>query len=156
MNLIFVVLRGLALHRVAILLVVAASVVAISGCAVNRATATIDPTADLSRVKTVHVVKSPEDDHQIDVLISDGLRSRGYTVTVGAEKRPDVDANVIYVDKWWWDITPYMLALTITIRDPADDYPLANGRSLHTSLTRLSPNEMVDEVLTNILKGVKK
>jgi len=59
---------------------------------------------------------------------------------------------VTYVDKWMWDITMYLLELTITIRDPQTDYPLANGNSYHTSLTRKSPPEMVDEVLGNIFK----
>jgi hypothetical protein len=49
----------------------------------------------------------------------------------------------------------YMLELTVVMRDPATDFPLATGNSLHTSLTRKSPKEMVEEVTTNIYKGVK-
>jgi hypothetical protein len=48
-----------------------------------------------------------------------------------------------------------MLELTVVVRDPKTDFPLATGNSLHTSLTRKSPKEMVDEVTTNIFKGVK-
>jgi hypothetical protein len=66
-----------------------------------------------------------------------------------------VDALVTYKDKWMWDITMYMLELTITIRDPQNDYPLATGNSFHTSLTRKSPTEMVDEVVENIFKQGK-
>jgi hypothetical protein len=127
-----------------------------AGCAVNRATATVDPSANLGGLKTMHVTKAPKDDHQIDVLIADKLRSRGYNVTTGTEKPSSVDAIVTYVDKWMWDITMYMLELTITIRDPKNDYPLASGNSFHTSLTRKAPNEMVDEVLGNIFKEAKK
>jgi hypothetical protein len=50
-----------------------------------------------------------------------------------------------------WDITIYLLELTVTFREPANLQPLAVGNSYHTSLTRKSPDEMVDEVLTNIL-----
>ena len=61
-----------------------------------------------------------------------------------------------YVDKWMWDITMYLLELTVTIRDPQSDFPLATGNSLHTSLTRLSPPDMVKEVLDNIYKESEK
>jgi hypothetical protein len=54
-----------------------------------------------------------------------------------------------------WDITMYMLELTITIRDPKTDFPIATGNSFHTSLTRLSPKDMVNEVIENIYKGTK-
>lgn len=126
-----------------------------SGCAVNRATATVeDPTA-LGKLKTMHVSKLPADGRGIEVLIADKLRSRGYTVTSGTEKPAKVDALVTYKDKWMWDITMYMLELTITIRDPENDFPFATGNSFHTSLTRKSPTEMVDEVVENIFKQGK-
>jgi hypothetical protein len=67
-----------------------------------------------------------------------------------------VDAIVTYVDKWFWDITMYMLELTITLRDPKTDFPLATGNSYHTSMTRKSPEGMVDEVLTNIFFSAQK
>jgi hypothetical protein len=49
----------------------------------------------------------------------------------------------------------YVLELTITVRDPKTDYPLASGNSMHTSLTRKSPTEMVAEVIDSILKQGK-
>jgi hypothetical protein len=55
-----------------------------------------------------------------------------------------------------WDITMYMLELTINFRDPKNNFPLASGNSFHTSLTRKSPEEMVDEVLNNIQTAPKK
>jgi hypothetical protein len=126
-----------------------------TGCAVNRATATLDPSANLNTIKTVYVVKIPEDDGIVDGLIVKKFQSKGYTVTTGTDKPANVDALVTYVDKWMWDITMYMLELNITIRDPKTDFPLASGDSLHTSLTRKSPTEMVDEVVDNIYKQVK-
>ena len=68
------------------------------------------------------------------------------------EKPANVDAVATYVDKWMWDITMYLLELTITIRDPKNDFPLASGNSFHTSLTRKSVDEMVDEVTNTIFK----
>jgi hypothetical protein len=123
----------------------------VSGC-INRATATVDPSTDLSSIKSLHVTKRSGDGREINLLIADKLKSMGYRVTTGTEKRSDVNAIVTYVDKWFWDITMYMLELTITLRDPQTDFPLASGNSYHTSLTRKSPKGMVDEVLTNIFK----
>lgn len=126
-----------------------------SGCAVNRATATVEDPAALARVKSMHVMKLEADGRGIDGLIASKLRTRGYTVTNGPEKPGRVDALVTYKDKWMWDITMYMLELTVTIRDPKTDFPFATGNSLHTSLTRKSPTEMVDEVIDNIFKQGK-
>jgi hypothetical protein len=126
-----------------------------TGCAVNRATATVDPAAKLDTLKTMHVAKLPQDGRNIDLLIADKLRTRGYTVTTGLEAPARVDALVTYADKWMWDITMYMLELTVNVREPKTDYPLATGNSYHTSLTRKSPAEMVDEVINNIMKEGK-
>ena len=126
-----------------------------TGCAVNRATGSVDPSANLSSIKSMYVKKLADDDNTY-ALIADKLRTKGVTVTTGSEAAPaGVDAVVTYLDKWMWDITMYMLELTITIRDPKTDFPLATGNSFHTSLTRLSPKEMVNEVIENIYKGAK-
>lgn len=125
------------------------------GCA-NRATARVDPSADLKSMKTLHVVKIAEETAGISTLIADDLRRRGYTVTTGTDKPGPVDAVVTYVDKWMWDITMYLLELTITIREPKTDFPLATGNSLHGSLTRKSAPEMVEEVMGNIFKETKQ
>lgn len=126
-----------------------------TGCAVNRATGSVDPSVNLSSLKTMYVKKIADDDNTY-TLIADKLRSKEVTVTTGTEAAPTgVDAVVTYIDKWMWDITMYMLELTITIRDPKSDFPMATGNSFHTSLTRLSPKEMVNEVVDNIYKGAK-
>lgn len=127
-----------------------------TGCAVNRASGSVDPSADLSALKIMYVKKIPEETGGTNVLITDKLRSKGVVVTTGTEPPPsNVDAVVTYIDRWMWDITMYMLELTITIRDPKTDFPLATGNSFQTSLTRLSPQEMVNEVVDNIYKGSK-
>lgn len=128
----------------------------ITGCAVNRATGNVDSTTNLSALKTLYVKKYSDDNADTNVLIVDRLRSKGVNVTTGAGAAPSgVDAVVTYVDKWMWDITMYMLELTVTIRDPKTDFPMASGNSFHTSLTRLSSKEMANEVVDNIYKSAK-
>lgn len=122
----------------------------VTGCA-NHATASLTPGADISKIKTFYLIPGLEDKDNY-LLIKANLEKRGYSVTAGPETLPPykADAVVTYVDKWMWDITMYMLELTITFRDPVNNSPLAVGNSLHSSLTRKSAEEMVDEVLTNI------
>jgi len=128
----------------------------LQGCAVNRATATVDPSTNLQAIKRVHVVQLQEDGYSVNQTIADKLNAMGITATTSKDKRTDVDAIVTYWDKWFWDITMYLLELTIVIRDPKTDFPLASGNSLHTSLSRKTQKEMVDEVLGNIFKGGMK
>jgi len=144
------------LKRLLSLAFACAALVATTGCAVNHATASLMPEADLGKVKSVYVVKTPQDGRGVDELIKKDLAKRGYKVEGGAEQTPPykTDAVVTYIDKWMWDITMYMIELTVTVRDPAN-FPMATGNSLHTSLTRKSPEEMVDEVLTNIHNAKK-
>lgn len=129
-----------------------------SGCAINKATASLTPGSSLSGVKTFYVVKQPADKNGVDELIRKELVKLGYTATVGPEKSLpySADAVVTYTDKWMWDMTMYMIELTITLRNPASNFPMASGNSMHTSLTRKSPEEMVAEVLGNIFKASKE
>ena len=144
-------------RRLLSLLLLLAALATTSGCAVNRASGTLMPGADLSAVKSVYVVKMPDDDRGVGELIQANLAKRGYQATIGPEQKPPhkTDAVITYVDKWMWDITMYLLELTITVRDKTD-FPLATGNSFHTSLTRKSPPEMVDEVVTNIVNAKNK
>jgi hypothetical protein len=147
------------LRRIAVLIPLVGMLALSSGCAVNRATANVSPDADIGRVKSFYVVKAQGDDRAIDKLITDNLQKRGFRVTGGpqpATTPAGTDAVVTYIDKWMWDITMYMLELTVQFRDPKTNYPMATGNSLHTSMSRLAPPQMVDEVLTNIFNAQKK
>jgi hypothetical protein len=147
------------LRRIAVLVPLLGLLALGSGCAVNRATANVSPDADIGKMRSFYVVKVPEDQRSIDKLITDNLQKRGFTATSGPQpqKAPaGVDALVTYNDKWMWDMTMYMLELTIQLRNPSNNFPMATGNSFHTSLTRKSPPEMVDEVLTNIFNAQTK
>lgn len=145
------------LKRVALLFTMLCAMALTTGCAVNRATATLSPGADLSKAKSVYVVKQPKDKEGVDDLIAKDLQKRGYAVTRGPELNTGYEADmaVTYVDKWMWDITMYMLELTVTMRDGKTGFPMAVGNSYHTSLTRKSPPEMVDEVMNNVFNAPK-
>ena len=69
-----------------------------SGCAVNRATATLDPMADLASIKSIYVTLAP-DDWGTKLLIENKLESMGFIVKTGVDRPSDVDAIVTYIEK---------------------------------------------------------
>ena len=136
-------------------LITCASLLSFSGCAVNRATASADPSLRWDSIKSLHVKQLEGEDGSTKKLIAEKLRANGFKVSADPEPNVQADAVVTYVDRWMWDITMYMLELTVVVREPKSDFPLATGNSFHTSLTRKSPKEMVDEVIDNIVKQRK-
>lgn len=128
-----------------------------AGCA-NQMSATVNPDLDLGKVKRLYVVKNETDSRGTDKLIADRLTKIGYNATSGPRQPGPYNADVVvtYTDKWMWDITMYMIELTINFRTPDTGFPLATGKSMHTSLTRKSPEEMVEEVLESIFNKAKQ
>jgi len=124
-----------------------------TGCA-STLEAKKTPGADLSKLKTFYVQKLAPDERGIEQLIARRLSSMGFTAVSGASETPPspVDAIVTYQDKWMWDITMYMIDLSIQIRDMQSRLVLATGHSMRTSLIRKTPEGMVEEVLTEIFK----
>lgn len=129
-----------------------------TGCSVNRATADLTPGIELSKDSAYFVVKPATDNRATNEIIARQLSGLGYPATTGPESDiPEgTDTLVTYIDRWQWDITMYMLELTIMMADAKTDFTLASGNSFHTSLTRKSPEEMVAEVLGNIFEGAGK
>ncbi len=127
----------------------------VEGCSTLQATKA--PGADLSRLKTFYVQRLPADERGIEQLIAKELIKTGYVSSFGSQENPSspVDAIMTYQDKWMWDITMYMLQLSIQVRDGKDRTVLATGQSYRPSLERKSPEGMVAEVLGEIFEGAK-
>lgn len=124
--------------------------VLLSGC-VNNAIHRVDSPSKLKAIKSILVKKFPADKRGINRLIVKKLISMGFQATTEESvKLQNIDAIITYRDKWRWDMSMYMLSLSLKVREPDTEFPIASGNSLHTSLTRKTPSEMVDEVLTNI------
>jgi len=126
----------------------------VSACASNLEAKRV-PGTDLAQLKTFYVQKLPADGRGVDQLIADRLNLMGFRASHGANETPAtaVDAIVTYQDKWMWDITMYMIELSIQLREPQTRAVLATGHSMRTSLVRKDPEGMVEEVLTEIFKG---
>ena len=124
----------------------------LTGCATaNSARA---PDVDLHRLKSFYVVRVPEDGRGIEKLIANRLVTLGYQSTSGDAPTPPshVDAIVTYQDRWMWDITMYMIKLSIQLHDGTTGAVLANGEVMRPSLERKSPEGMVEETLGVIFK----
>lgn len=124
----------------------------LQGCAVNRDSAAVAPELDTSRLKTIYVVRSTQDERGVYIAIAERLRQMGRTVSTGpATAVPAAtDAVLIYQAQWQWDLTMYLLELRVSLREPRTDVLLATATSYHTSATRKSTEEMAAEVLDNI------
>ena len=129
-----------------------AALLLLGGCANQDLIADVDPSTDLSALNSFYVARLAADERGVEQLIADELNAMGKTATAGAAQTPPspVDAVVTYEDSWMWDITMYMLELTVYFEDPETEYRFATGRSYRTSLVRKSPEEMVKEVLVKM------
>lgn len=123
----------------------------LSGCASMQSTNT--PGADLTRLKSFYLQLHSDDTREVGKAISDQLNLLGYKSTYGlAESSTSaVDATLTYQDKWWWDITMYLLQLDIQIRDAKTKELLASGTTIRPSLQRQRPEIMANEILRKIL-----
>lgn len=125
------------------------------GCA--KLTASVPSGTDLSKLRSYYVVRLTQDDRGVNIVIRDELATRGLEATTGpdSERPKTADVIVTYEDRWMWDITMYMLSLSITFRHPETNTFLASGQSYRPSLERKEPREMVKEVLDEIFKASK-
>lgn len=125
------------------------------GCAVNRETAAAAAEVDLSRLKAVYVVRSADDERGVYIAIVERLRQMGRSPSSGsaAAVPTGADAVLTYQAQWQWDVTMYLLELRVEMRDPRTAALLGMAVSHHTSLTRKTTAEMVDEALGNLFAG---
>ena len=126
-----------------------------SGCSIVDLRSSQIPGSDLSKINRFYVVHFAPDKRNLQNVIRDELKEMGFQADSGSESEipNDIDAIVTYEDRWFWDISNYMIQLNIEIRNPKTNYPIAIGESIRTSMARKSPNEMAREVLESIFKS---
>lgn len=122
----------------------------LAGCA--NMTTTRSPEADLTKIKTIYVQKLQGEEANIDKLLVERLTAMGYQASSGLPEKPaqPTDATMTYVDNWMWDITMYMIRLTVHLRDGSSGAIIATTESYRPSLQRKSPEAMVEEVLNDL------
>lgn len=125
----------------------------LSGCSKFVLKSDVDPSVDISKFNTFYVQKFASDERGLEKIIATKLKSLGYKATSGAAPQPSigVDSIVTYNDRWFWDITMYMLEINLQFHDPENNYIFASGNSYRTSLVRKPPEYMIEQVLRDML-----
>lgn len=128
-------------------------VVSVSACATNREHARFDPSRDIHASDTFFVERVDGKKRNLDRLIVDNLAARGMAASVGTIRDMPEGTSILvtYDDRWSWDITTFLIEMTITFRDPDTRGAFAIGTSYHTSMSRLNPAEMIDEIISNLI-----
>ena len=127
------------------LVILLSALLILSGCAeitVHRA-----PTVDMTARGKMFVVHSASDSRHLERIIATQLTKRGCSATYGEQQDipEDVDIIVEYVDRWMWDITMYMVNITIEFKDAKTETLIASAKSYRPSLQRGTPVDMIKE-----------
>lgn len=124
----------------------------LSGCAIVDLRSSKLPDTDISGRRFFYVVANAEDPGKVHEKVRDAFIEMGFESTSGPKSQipENVDALVSYDDRWFWDMTNYMIELNLIIREPKTGYPLAEGESIRTSLARKNPKDMAKEILESI------
>ena len=112
----------------------------------------------LNTKKSFYVERHPKEDWNFHQMIADEIAFRGYTASAGEPGHAPaaVDAIVTYNDRWYWDMSPYLLQLDIRILDAKTRSLIASGTSYRPSLQRKSPKNMAKETVGVIFGSVKE
>jgi len=82
---------------------------------------------------TFFVEHQPKDTRHLDLQIGEALAAKGLTVT---PRREDASYVVTYVDRWSWDMRPFLRALKIEVRD-RNGTVVGSGLSKQDSLSAM-------------------
>lgn len=121
----------------------------LSGCAANLTTSSkkVPP-----EVRKIYVQTVEGDGYNVDRIIAEQLRAMGYAATSGASDKPNAPMDVIvtYDDRWAWDMSMYLLKLSIKVRDANTGKLVAAGETHRPSLARRPAEEMARELLEEL------
>jgi hypothetical protein len=124
-----------------------------SGCGFSQQTHFVRPDRRIGGYENVFVLIHPGDSWKIGQMIGDRLRYEGFRVWESDMQPKEAEVVVLYEDRWMWDLSMYMVSLKIEMREARTNELLASTQSYRTSLLRMSPELMVDEVLDRVLAG---
>ena len=126
------------------------------GCAsrLHSLDSRITPNINIHDYKTFYVVHHAKDTRHLDEVIRDQMRGIGLNAEAGpADSKPSgIDVMVTYEDRWTWDLSMYLLSLSIDLRDSRNDVLVATGKSYRFSFARKPPEFMAREILESIFK----
>src|SRR3954469_16362961 len=107
------------------------------------------PGTSITDKREFYVERHPDEEWGFHQILADEIALLGYKASAGeAGKQPrTADAIVTYNDKWWWDLSPYMLELNVRVLDAKSRSLIVKTRDYRTSLARRSPKTMAREAV---------
>jgi hypothetical protein len=121
---------------------------ALCSCALSLKTERA-PGVSVTDKRVFYVERHPEEDWGLHQILADEISMLGYQASAGeAGRQPsNADAIVTYNDKWWWDLSPYMLELNVRVLDANSRSLIVKTRNYRTSLFRRNPKTMARETI---------
>ena len=138
------------LRSVSILVLVASALV-LTGCSTALS---VRKAVSLAPYKRIYVESRLADNHRLDELIANELKTYGVDATFGVPTmRPDkVDAIMTYEDRWQWDFKDYLIDMQIDLRETRGNKPLATGHYHQAGITTKTSAEVIHLILQPLFK----
>jgi hypothetical protein len=119
---------------------------------------TIGPKADFSKIRHIYVRSASNDSAQLDVLMADELKARGYDATSGVRTMQPLNAELTlsYDSRWEWDFRQYLIEIRLTVSDARSERIITTAREFHPGITSKTPPQMVHELIGQLFPPVGK
>ena len=106
------------------------------------------PGTSVQGMEKIYVKKLDTDTKNINLLIKAELLKKGYEATTEEDgpKPNNVDGVLVYYDRWYWLLEPFLFHLTIFIENPEEDLVLVAGKSI-----RMAGAERDFPIIKNVL-----
>lgn len=121
----------------------------LAACATSDVGSYTVPGESLSTSGRYYVIFSENDDRALHEMLRTAMIARGLDASSGFADRVPADATYIveYGSQWQWDLTWYLLHLSVRIYEPNERLLIASAHSERTSLVRRPAEEVVAETL---------
>jgi hypothetical protein len=128
----------------------------LAGCA--SYTAQVEPSTQLSAYRRLWVKSNLDDNHALDRVLVEVLRSRGFEADSGplTMMPRDRQAIVSFRDQWTWDFKNHMTALEVTIQDVRSEKQVAMAAFVGPASLTISPRDVVERLVSELTKAGTK
>jgi hypothetical protein len=125
----------------------------IAGCATY--TADVEPSTQLTAYKRLWVKSNLDDNHSIDRVLVEVLRSRGFEAEFGplTMMPRETQAIVSFRDRWTWDFKNHMTALEVIVQDVRSEKQVAIASFVGPASLTISPREVVERLVSDLVKA---
>lgn len=125
----------------------------LAGCATYQAQ--VHPAANLGQYRRFWVKSNLNDNHSLDRVLVQVLRSHGYEAEHGplTMMPREMQAIVTYRDRWTWDFKNHMTSLEITVQDVRSEAQVATASFVGPASLTLSPLDVVERLIRDLQKA---